>query len=1025
MLQVPATIERFTLGRELGRGAFGAVFEAIQRLPDGSDRKVALKVQHGAEALEHEARIAGQLRHRNIVDVYEVGTAGAHAWCAMELCPGGSLAAHRPLPPRALVEVGVQICAALEYAHEALELVHRDIKPENLLLDGATVKLGDLGISSARGFDRDGRVSGTPAYMAPEQHAGGPVDARTDLYALARTLYRLAQPDQGDSATTFDSLLFTEPPDAPLPANAPMPTGVLPESLVELLDRAVAHDPDQRWPSAAALGAALAGLSLDGPGLAEALGVESAPGPQQTVGALPPPARLYGRTAELATVAEALAAPGLVTLRGPAGIGKSRIAYRAARGAGCPVCHVDVSSIRDAADLLVAVGRGLGVPLDAKSPEGWAAQLGHALAEQGPSILLLDGLASADACRATLERWLHSAPDLRVLVTTRQRLGADSERVLEIGPLHPDAAVALVQRRAARRGIAVDDGPAVRGLVGDLDGIPLALELAAGRLGVLDIADVRARLAPAFLRGSATGDHETLEAALDASWQWLSPAAQLTLCGLSVFEQSTSVFDLAEIILGQVEEPAAALEELHGHSLVTLDDGRWRLLGQVRAYAAGQRSVLGVDASLRHQHARMFALFGSETSIARMYSGQRATVRTRFIAVLPELIAGLRSALELDQLDLAIALWTAAAHAMDHLGQSERALEEAGPLVARLPDDHPRAGEVHQMRALQLRRLGRCTEVVQLVDDVIHHAPYEWVPKLELVRASALYDKGELTTAEQVYREAMALFEADDDPWFHRTAQTSLANTLLLLGRIEESRTLVEASLASTFEDGDLEVRGVCLGNLGNLLRQSGDLEGAASCYEQALELYRSVGERRMLGHVHGNVAYLYRLRGDLEDAIAMYDEAIDIARRHGERYSESVQLVNRGIAWLDLGDLERALADMQRSGQLAEELGLSAIRAYAHAHLGRVRARQGAAAEARPALRRALATLRSVGDPLLLAEGLSIEAEVTHLAGDSRAAQRLIHRAAALLPPEEVETRGIVERVRALITDAETQAGD
>ena len=254
----PTHIDRFTLGRELGRGAFGAVFAADQTLPDGSSRTVALKVQAGSDTLQHEARIAGQLRHRNIVDVYELGASDGHAWCAMELCPGGSLASHRPLSPRALVEVGMQVCAALEYAHEALALVHRDIKPENLLLDGATVKLGDLGISSARGFARDGRVSGTPAYMAPEQHAGGPVDARTDLYALARTLYRLGQPDEGDRDTTLDSLLrgTFAPARRTVPDRYPAAgSGRGPRTRDRVRTRSALA-------SAAAFGAALAALSL-------------------------------------------------------------------------------------------------------------------------------------------------------------------------------------------------------------------------------------------------------------------------------------------------------------------------------------------------------------------------------------------------------------------------------------------------------------------------------------------------------------------------------------------------------------------------------------------------------------------------------------------------------------------------------------------------------------------------------------------------------------------------------------------
>lgn len=165
-------IGRYELGAVLGRGGAGWVHASELVGPDGQRRPVAVKVLHaGGDALRREARLGGLLRHRNLVDVYEVGEHEGVWFCAMERC-AGSLAAHLPLPPRAVVEVGLAVCAALQYAHDELGLVHLDLKPENLLFaDDGTVKVADLGIARARGFDTHTKYAFTTSPIAPEARA--------------------------------------------------------------------------------------------------------------------------------------------------------------------------------------------------------------------------------------------------------------------------------------------------------------------------------------------------------------------------------------------------------------------------------------------------------------------------------------------------------------------------------------------------------------------------------------------------------------------------------------------------------------------------------------------------------------------------------------------------------------------------------------------------------------------------------------------------------------------------------------
>ena len=350
---------RYVLEQVLGRGGAGSVHRALLSGPGGFSRPVALKVLHEESGeLRREARIGGLLRHQHLVDVYEIGEADGRWFCAMELCPEGSLSGHIPLPPRAVVEVGLQVCEALQYAHEELGLIHLDLKPDNLLLKDGVVKVADLGIARARGFAADRRVRGTPGYMPPEQRAGAPLDARADIYALGVTLVVLATcalpdftrsrsdrdianasaptvstmyPDAGSDTWTGEEPAepeeFEEPPESATPAvsgsetldwddltpAAPQPAAAssslevagVPAWLVPVVERCLAESPDGRWQDMAELAEALRALTPSGLGLRETIGWTPPPGPDRRRDTNLPKARdtFVGREAELAALA--------------------------------------------------------------------------------------------------------------------------------------------------------------------------------------------------------------------------------------------------------------------------------------------------------------------------------------------------------------------------------------------------------------------------------------------------------------------------------------------------------------------------------------------------------------------------------------------------------------------------------------------------------------------------------------------------------------------------------------------------
>jgi tetratricopeptide (TPR) repeat protein len=328
----PGTIlrERYRLDSEIGRGGMGTVFRATDL---ELQREVAVKLisaqnSDSRERLLREARAAAALNHPHIVTIHDVGEIDGFPFLVMEYVSGPRLSQARPTDFTRVVAIAVQICEALEHAHNN-QIVHRDLKPDNVLLSGtsssSTVKLADLGLALpayAARISRAGIIVGTAAYMAPEQALGQTIDGRADLYALGVLLYELTTgrvPFHGDDPLTIVSQHVHAPVVPPRVLRSDIPP-VLETIIVRLL----AKDPAQRFSSAAETRAALL----------ESLKTESATAEAAPVAAILDAlarGRLVGRGAELAEARELWqrAREGRghgVLLSGEPGAGKSRLA---------------------------------------------------------------------------------------------------------------------------------------------------------------------------------------------------------------------------------------------------------------------------------------------------------------------------------------------------------------------------------------------------------------------------------------------------------------------------------------------------------------------------------------------------------------------------------------------------------------------------------------------------------------------------------------------------------------------------
>ena len=251
-------IGKFTIIRRLGRGGMGTVYEGHD---PALDRRVAIKTltaeviadEDSRNRFEREAKAAAKLQHPNIVTIYELGNFGGNEkpYIVMEYLEGtdvSTLIGKKGMPIAEALDITVQLCRALDFAHQN-GVVHRDVKPANLrYLDNGQVKIMDFGIARVEGgqqITKSGVMIGTLHYMSPEQIRGQKLDGRTDIFSTGCILYELLtgeRPFPGESATSILYNIVNEMPTPIVEKNAD-----LPQEVQDVLDRAMAKNPDDRF----------------------------------------------------------------------------------------------------------------------------------------------------------------------------------------------------------------------------------------------------------------------------------------------------------------------------------------------------------------------------------------------------------------------------------------------------------------------------------------------------------------------------------------------------------------------------------------------------------------------------------------------------------------------------------------------------------------------------------------------------------------------------------------------------------
>jgi predicted ATPase/serine/threonine protein kinase len=925
----------------LGAGGMGEVYRARD---DRLGRHVAIKVLPAEVASDHEllcrfeqeARAASALNHPAIITIYEIGESGSTRYIAMELVEGKTLkelVASGPLPVRKVLSIASQIAEGLAKAHAA-DIVHRDLKPENVMVsDDGFVKILDFGLASRRPLDSAGReqaaadqdptagtsltaipqltaagtVLGTVGYMSPEQACGRPVDFRSDQFSFASVIYEMGtgkRAFQKDSPTETLAAIIRDDPEPIVAVNARVPA-----PLGWIVERCLAKDPGERYASTRDLARDLAAVRerlLETPPDTRTASEPNLPA-QRT--------RFVGRGRELAAAKDLLLRPDvrLLTLTGPGGIGKTRLALQAAGEIADQfpggIFFVPLAPIGDP-DLVVltisqalGVRKGVGPPLEAlkESLQG----------SRAPTLLLLDGFEHLIGTAPLVADLVAAGPRLKVLVTSRSPLHVYGEHEFPVPPLAlPDLrklppldvlagneAVALfVQRAAAVKPdftVTEENAAAIADICARLDGLPLAIELAAARVKLLSPALIRTRLEKRLqlLTGGARDlpeRQQTLRGAIDWSHGFLNDEEQRLFRRLSVFVGGCTL-EAAEAVcnargdlgLDVLEGMASLMDKSLVQQLEPeAGEPRFVMLETIREYALERLAASGDEPVTRRAHAA-YCLVLAEEGTSEAGGGERTGALRRFDAehgnfraALDHLTQsadgewGLRLATALfgfwetreylaegrDRLDTLLMLPGATARTR------ARALFAAGVLAGE-QGDHAAAQRLAE-ESLKIDRELNDTRGIAVA--------------LNALAVGAL-ERGDPETARPLFQEALDLWRSLGDRVAVARSLSNLAKTAKVQRDYGTARSLHEETLSIFRELGDRTGIAWALNHQADAAREQGDVEAARALYEKSLAAFQALGDRWGIAGTLGDLGNLARDQADYAVARAFYVDSLRI----------------------------------------------------------------------------------------------------------------------------------------------------
>ncbi|HYA25685.1 MAG TPA: protein kinase [Terriglobales bacterium] len=959
--------------QRLGAGGMGEVYRARDtRL----GREVAIKtllLNRGShpDALsrfEQEARAASALNHPNIVTIYELGHESGMRYIAMELVDGAtlrSLLASGPIPFRKSVVIAAQIADGLAKAHE-VGLIHRDLKPENLMVsrDG-TVKVLDFGLAKLLKPDRGssdssttitehGTVVGTVGYMSPEQATGEELDFRSDQFSFGSVLYEMATGTPAfkkkTHAETTAAILRDEPERLGAKAlQAPAP-------FIWIVERCLAKDPAQRYASTRDLARDLAAVRDR---LADAPAQESNPCPHN----LPVQRTAFiGREREEDNLRQLLSRPDvhLVTLTGPGGIGKTRLALQVAGQMadqfGGGVCFVGLSAIGEQGLIASAIAQALGVrETGNKSPQENLMEYLGGLSQ--PLLLVLDNFEHLVPAGPVVAQMLTAGPKLKVAVTSQAPLHIYGEHEFPVPPLElPDPksmpalealsrlpAIALFVERAQavkhQFALTKENAPAVANICARLDGLPLAIELAAARIkllspsAMLDRLESRLKLLTGGARDLPTRQ-QTLRNTVEWSYGLLNSAEQTLFRRLSVFgggctlEAVEAVCDTSgDLGLDVLDGMASLVDKSLAQQAEQVDkETRFTMLFTIREYALERLAESDDESATRRAHAAYYLVLAEEGA--------------KDIATQPEWLdrfevehENFRSAIDYlirtGDAEWGMRLGAALFHffeTREHLTEGRGALARILAMEGAAARPKLRArllfaaavlaaaqGDYRSARPLFEESMETCVELNDKRGVAV---------ALNALAVNAR-DRGELADASQLFEQCLCIWKDLGDPIDIARAQSNLASVMKWQCKYERAFSLYDECLSMFRQAGD--GRGVAwtLNYLGDVAREKADLTAARSYCEQSLSEFRRLGDNWGIASTLCDLASLSCDQGNNAEARRLYGEGIKLFKELGYKRGIARALECLAVNASAQSNAEQSLHLAGAAAALRQQLGV------------------------------------------------------------------------------------------------------
>jgi non-specific serine/threonine protein kinase len=971
-------IGHYQLQSLLGAGGMGEIYLAQDtRL----GRMVAIKllpIEFTADAgrvrrFAREARTASALNHPNIITIHEIGEIESTHYIVSEYVAGETLrqrmmdAPQQQMTASETLDIAVQIASALAAAHEA-GITHRDMKPENVMVrpDGY-VKVLDFGLAKLTevaspitdsqyptlmtNSTEAGMVMGTPRYMSPEQARGEEVDARTDIFSLGVMLYEMiagCAPFVGAATNeTIAAILRDEP--LPLRRHTPAAGG----ELEHIVSQALRKERANRYQTAGDLLTDLKKLkqrielqtklgNFDGNSQPRVLSFTS--------GNLPQPLTSFiGREREMAELKQLLSTVRLLTLTGVAGTGKTRLSLQVAAEVSDRfsdgVWLVELAPLSDPGLVTQLIASSLGVP---ESNRPLLVTLSDYLKTKSVLLVIDNCEHLLLACAQAVENLLQSCSKLCIIATSREALEIAGEMIYSvptlslpdpIGDLTAAASLADLTRSEAARlfldraafsqppfVVTKQNAFAIAQICRRLDGIPLAIELAAARVKALSPEQIWHRLDDRFqlLTGgnrTALPRQQTLRAMVDWSNDLLSERERRLWWRFSVFAGGWTLEAAESVCAGnglQKDEILDLLSHLVGKSLVNPKPDasgtvRYYLLETMRQYGREKLAETDDCAWLRAQHLRYFTCLAEQAEPHLFIAAQS------WLEVVEQEHDNLREALE----------WGLGFH-----GGTPLALRLAGALFM-FWFVRCFLNEGRQWLEAALK----CSEGAE-----------------PTVRAKLLAGASRLTFNQGDHRRSVALSEEclvlepqSEMLWPMVIARVSLgACYQYYLGDVRRALDYLERAVALSQQCGQKWLLGLSLVNCGEAAQAYGQTERARSLFEEGLALATEVGDRWVAALSLGNLACQALLMGHLEQAGAHFAKSILIRQELKDKRGLAACLEEMAILAQLAGESGRAArlfgaAEVQRD-TIGASLTFVLTRTYCEKSIGAVRAVLGEA---------------------------------------------------------------------------------